>query len=108
MTKRQEFLDRLTDPNKALLEEAIRYFLDHNENIRAEYMLEYSSGYVVDVMATSLVDLENATGNFVETIDKFLNNPGIHVRAQWGDDPAPYSYKRSYYILKESYKPLPW
>lgn len=108
ITKQQEFLDKLKDPNKALLEEAIRDFLACNENIHAEYTAEYSTGYVVDLMSASLVDLENAADNFVETINKFLNNPGVHVRAQWGDDPLPYTYRRSYYILKESYRPLPW
>ena len=100
MTKEQKFLDRLTDPNKVLIKEAMQYFLDRNENMRAEYMLELKAGYVVDLMAASLEEMNCAAGDFVATLEKFLNNSKIHVRAIWGDDPLPHSYRRSYFITK--------
>lgn len=108
MTKEQKFLDKLKDPNKAQIKEAIQYFLDSNENMRAEPMVEYGTGYVVVLMAVSIAEMEVAGDNFVAALEKFLDKPGIHVRAHWGDGPKPYSYRRSYYILKESYKTLPW
>jgi len=100
MSKQRDFLDKLMDPTKVLIKEAIQYFLDRNENMRAEYMLEIKAGYVVDLLASSLEEMNCAASDFVITLEKFLNNSNIHIRASWGDDPLPYSYRRSYFITK--------
>ncbi len=99
MTKQQDFLNRLKDPNKALLKEAIRYFLEHNENIHAEYMHEYRGGYVVDLMARSHEEMEPASSNLADTLEKFLNEPAVHIRAHWSE-PPPFICRTSYFIMK--------
>jgi len=99
MSKQQKFLDKLKDPNKVLLKDAIRYFLEHNKNMRVAFMHDYGGGYVVDLMARSHEEMEPASSNFAATLEKFLNKPAVHIRAHWSE-PPPFICRCSYFILK--------
>lgn len=100
ITKQQEFLDKLIDPNKARLKEAIEYFLAYNENVLVEHTVEYSTGYVVDVMVATLEEQYAASIHFLETFEYFFGNPSVYLRAEWSDNPGSHKYRRSYYIKR--------
>jgi len=99
MTRQRDFLNKLKDPSKARLEEALEYFLDCNRNMNAAYMHEYKDGYVVDLMARSHEEMEEASSNFADTLEKFLNEPAVHIRAHWSE-PPPFVCRTSYFIMK--------
>ena len=67
--------------------------------MNAAYMHEFSGGYVADVMGRSHEEMENAIGNFTATLEKFMDEPVVHIRAHWGE-PPPFVCRKSYFIMK--------
>lgn len=100
MSKQQEFLDKLKDPVKVRLKEAVRYYQTFNNKIRIVFVEEDSKRYVIDIMANTRKAIDSATIDFGMMLGKFIDKPAVNTRLRAYTN-HPYTYRRSFYILKK-------
>lgn len=98
MTKEQEFLDRLKDPVKARLKEAMQYYQTFNNKVSVVYMGEDTQCYMIDIMARTIRALTSSV-DFPTVLEVFLDEPAVYRRVRQERRP-PLIYRQTYFIMK--------
>ncbi len=100
-TEQQEFLEKLKNPTKALLNQAVQEFhQNHCNSIEIAHAYEsYKNEYVVEVWADNHDILLATESILASTIKKYLNNPLINIRIHPDELPNGL-YRRTYFVVE--------
>ena len=107
MTEQQEFLENLKNPTKARIKEAVKHFQQsHGKSIREiriaqniNHVQGCENDFAIEVRADSHGILLSTSLIFINTLERFMNNPIINRRT-WVEEDFDGTYSSTYYVTE--------